>query len=325
MLRIGSLQLKNRFILAPLAGITNLPFRLMVKKMGVALVTTEMVSAKGLVLGKAKTRSYLESDAAEKPLSVQIFGSEPETMADAARIVADHGADVIDINMGCPVKKVVKTGAGAALLRAPSKIEAIISAVRRACTLPLTAKIRSGWRPDFPDALHIARLIEDSGADGLVLHPRFPSQGYSGLADWGLIRKVKDVLHIPVIGNGDVFEASLALKMRNQTGCDGVMIGRGAIGNPWIFKQIIALEKGLDPPNPTPAERKAFIMEHFFHLSSLKGELAAARIMRGLLIRYSKGLPHSSRFRGDVTRIKDFESLVSTMDAFFGHAGEIES
>ncbi len=325
MLKIGSLQLENRLIMAPLAGITNLPFRMMVKKMGAGLVTTEMISAKGLVLGKKKTLTYLLSDIAEKPLSVQIFGSEPESMADAARIAADSGADVIDINMGCPVKKVVKTGAGAALLRAPEKIRAVISAVRKACPRPLTAKIRSGWRSDSPDTLHIARLIEDSGADGLVLHPRFPSQGYSGKADWGLIRKVKDALRIPVVGNGDVFEPSLALKMREQTGCDGVMIGRGAIGNPWIFKQIIALEAGLTPHSPTPAERKALIMEHFRHLSCLKGERAAARMMRGLLIRYSKGLPHSSGFRGDITRIKDFDSLVSTMDAFFGDLGKLES
>jgi tRNA-dihydrouridine synthase B len=325
MLRIGSLQLKNRLIMAPMAGITNLPFRMMLKKMGAGLVTTEMISAKGLVLGKKRTLAYLESDISEKPLSVQIFGSEPESMADAARIAIDRGADMIDINMGCPVRKVVKTGAGAALLRTAERARAVLSAVRKACPVPLTAKIRSGWRSDSPDTLYIARLIEDTGADALILHPRFASQGYSGKADWGLIRKVKDALRIPVIGNGDVFEPSLALKMRDETGCDGVMIGRGAVGNPWIFKQIIALEAGLPPQSPTPAERKAFIMEHFHHLCRLKGERAAARMMRGLLIRYSKGLPHSSEFRGDVTRIKDFDSLVSTMDAFFSSPEEIES
>ncbi len=324
MLRIGSLQLKNRLIMAPLAGITNLPFRLMLKKMGAGLVTTEMISAKGLVLGEKKTLAYLMSDPAEKPLSVQIFGSEPESMAEAARIAVDRGADVVDINMGCPVKKVVKTGAGAALLQTPEKIRDLLSAVRKACPVPLTAKIRSGWRPDSLDTLYIAGLIEDTGADALILHPRFASQGFSGNADWGLIRKVKDTMRIPVIGNGDVFEPSLALKMRAQTGCDGVMIGRGAVGNPWIFKQINALEAGLPPQSPTPAERKAFIMEHFHHLSRLKGERAAARIMRGLLIRYSKGLPHSSEFRGDITGIKDFDSLVAAMDAFFIGLEEME-
>jgi nifR3 family TIM-barrel protein len=311
--------------MAPLAGITNLPFRMMVKKMGAGLVTTEMISAKGLVLKKKKTLAYLLSDIAEKPLSVQIFGSEPESMADAARIAIDSGADVIDLNMGCPVKKVVKTGAGAALLRAPERIRAIISTVRKACPVPLTVKTRSGWHSNSPDTLYIARLIEDCGADALVLHARSASQGYSGEADWELIRKVKDAICIPVIGNGDVFEPSLALKMRGQTGCDGVMIGRGAIGNPWIFKQILALEAGLPHQNPTPAERKALIMEHFRHLSRLKGERAAARIMRGLLIRYSKGLPHSSGFRGDITGIKDFDSLVSTMESFFNNLGEMES
>lgn len=316
MLQIGSLQLKNRLIMAPMAGITNLPFRLMVKKMGAGLVTTEMVSAKGLILGQKRTLDYLTTSAEEKPLSVQIFGSEPDVLRDAAQIAVERGADAIDINMGCPVKKVVKTGAGAALLLDPERIRKIVSAIRRGCTVPLTAKIRSGWRPSSPNALCVARLIEDSGADAITIHPRFASQGYSGNADWSVIRKIKGSLKIPVIGNGDVFQPHQAAHMRDQTGCDGVMIGRGAIGSPWIFSQILAINRGGSYCDPTPLERKALIMEHFQQLSRLMGEEKGTRVMRGLLLRYAKGLPHSSRFRNDITRIKDMNSLVATMNAY---------
>lgn len=317
MLQIGSLHLQNRLIMAPMAGITNLPFRMMVKKMGAGLVTTEMISAKGLILGQKRTLDYLETSTDEKPLSVQIFGSEPEVLRDAAQIVVEKGADAVDINMGCPVKKVVKTGAGAALLLDPEKIRKIVSGIRSACTVPVTAKIRSGWRPSLPNALSVARLIEDSGADALTIHPRFASQGYSGNADWSVIRKIKESLKIPVIGNGDVFQPHQAAQMRNQTGCDGIMIGRGAIGTPWIFRQILSIDKGLALPEPTPSERKALILDHFQQLSNLMGEQKASRIMRGLLLWYSKGLPHSSHFRGHVTGIKDMNSLVSAMNAYF--------
>ena len=317
MLKIGTLKLENWLVMAPMAGITNLPFRLIVKKMGAALVTSEMVSAMGIASGHKKSLEYLKSHPQEKPLAVQIFGFRPDIMASASQIVVEAGANLVDINMGCPVKKVVKTGAGASLLRNPKKVEEIVSAVRLACSVPLTVKIRAGWSPDDPVACEIARLVEDCGADAITIHPRFASDGFSGKADWTLIGKVKRRVKIPVIGNGDVIKPSNALTMKSQTGCDGVMIGRGAIGNPWIFKQILHSDLGLPIPKPDLSDRRSFIMEHFQALSDLMGEHRAARTMRGLLLRYTKGLPHSSRFRGNINKIKDLDSLISTMDGYF--------
>lgn len=316
-LQIGALKLKNRLIMAPMAGITNLPFRLIVKKLGAGLVTTEMVNAMGLTLGSEKTCNYLKSHPDERPLCVQIFGYKPDVMAAAAEIAVEAGADIVDINMGCPARKVIKTGAGGHLLRDPKLAKEIVSSVRRACAVPLTVKIRSGWSPDDPVACDIARMIEGEGADAVTVHPRFVTQGFSGHADWTLIYDVKEKLTIPVIGSGDVFNAQLALDMKSQTGCDGVMIGRGAVGNPWIFKEILALENNLPVRHPTLHERRAVIIEHFSHLSHLMGESKASRPMRGLLLRYTKGLPHSSRFRGSFTNIEDSKTMISALDEYF--------
>jgi tRNA-dihydrouridine synthase B len=317
MLQIGSLKLKNDLVMAPMAGITNLPFRLMVKRLGAALVTTEMVSAMGLTLNQKKTLAYLNSYSNEKPLSVQIFGAKAGIMTRAAKMAIDAGADMIDINMGCPVKKVVKTGAGAALLRKPQLAAEIVLAVRLVCPVPLTVKMRSGWSPDEPAALEIARIVEECGADALTLHARFASQGFSGRADWALIKNVKKHVRIPVIGNGDIMKAQDALSMKKETGCDGVMIGRAAVNNPWIFKQILQLKEGHPVQNPDLYERRSLIMEHCKLLSDTVGEHRAALSLRGLLLRYTKGLPLSSQFRGKITRIKDIQSLVTTMDEYF--------
>jgi tRNA-dihydrouridine synthase B len=317
MLRIGHLGLENFVIMAPMAGITNLPFRLMVKKFGAGLVTTEMVSAMGLTLGKKKTYDYIKTDPRERPLAVQIFGSGPDVMAGAAERAVDAGAQLLDLNMGCPVKKVVKTGAGASLLRDDKRVAAIVSAVRRVCPVPLTVKIRAGWSPKKPVAREIAHLVEDCGGDAITIHPRFATQGYSVRADWRLIGQVKDCVKIPVIGNGDIFEPSQALQMMKKTGCDGVMVGRGAIGNPWIFTQILHLIQGLPVLRPGLEERRSLLLEHYQLLSEAMGGKRAARAMRGLLLWYTKGLPHSTRFRGSITRIKDLESLVTTVDAYF--------
>jgi len=262
MLQIGTLKLENCLIMAPMAGITNLPFRLLVRSLGAGLVFSEMVSAMGLAMSKKKTFAYLKSHPDERPLAVQIFGYRPDIMARAAQIVIDAGADTVDINMGCPAKKVTKTGAGAALMRSPRLVEEIVSSIRLACTVPLTVKIRAGWSPDQPVACEIAHVIEDCGADAIVLHPRFATQGYSGRADWELIRELKEKARIPVIGNGDIIEPADAVKMKKQTGCDGVMIGRGAVGNPWIFREIRQLEKGLSVQGPDLSERKALIIDH---------------------------------------------------------------
>ena len=317
MLQIGNLKLENHLIMAPLAGITNLPFRRIVKGLGTGLVTSEMISAMGLVMGKKKTLNYLKSHPDEKPLAVQIFGSRSEAMAAAAEIAVEAGADIVDINMGCPAKKVVKTGAGGALLRSPHTIREIISTVRKVCPVPLTVKIRAGWSPTLVCAEDTALLAEECGADAVTVHPRFVTQGFSGHADWTIISKVKARLKIPVIGNGDVSAPLLAIKMQAQTGCDGVMIGRAAVGNPWIFRQILDLETGLPLRQPSLVERRATILEHFRLLSLLMGEKRAARNMRGLLLSYTKGLPHSRFFRSTFTGIHDMDTLVSSLDHFF--------
>jgi nifR3 family TIM-barrel protein len=317
MFSIGSVQIDNRLIMAPMAGITDLPFRLMIKGLGAGLVTTEMVSAEGLVRRQQRTQDYLKSHPEEKPLAVQIFGARPETMAEAARIAARDGADIVDINMGCPVRKVVKTGAGAALLRDPERVKGILSAVRPACPVPLTVKIRAGWSPGKPVAAEIAALAEDLGADAVTVHPRYATQGFGEKANWDIIAQVKSRLGIPCIGNGDVCHPSHAAEMRRRTGCDGVMVGRAAVGNPWLFRQIIDLERGRPIRQPGPWERRELILAHFRRLSLSVGEGHAARRMRGLLYWYTKGLPHSSRFRGEMNTVKDRESLVRAMDAYF--------
>lgn len=322
MLKIGNIGLKNRLLLAPMAGVTSLPFRMMARGMGADIVFSEMVSAMGLTLNSEKTRVLLKSHPSERPLGVQIFGSRPDVMAKAACTVAELGADIIDINMGCPVKKVTKTGAGAQLMRDPDTAQDIVKAVRIACHLPLTVKIRAGWSPDQQSACDMARMLEDCGVDAITLHPRYATQGYSGKADWGLIARVKQDVSIPVIGNGDINSPEDALRMEKETGCDGMMIGRAAVRNPWIFRQILQMEKGLPVHEPDISERRSLIMEHYNFLSDIMEEHGAALRMRGLLLSYTKGLPGSSRFRERFTKIKDVRTLIESMDAYFSSLEE---
>jgi tRNA-dihydrouridine synthase B len=325
MLQIGSLRIENSLILAPMAGYTHLAFRLLIKRLGAGLVMTEMVSAVGLSMGHKKTLEYIRSHPDEKPLGVQIFGADPQAMARAAAIATDAGADLIDINMGCPVRKVVKTGAGAALLRDLKKAAHTISAVRSASPLPLTVKIRTGWSPKEAGACEVARVIEDCGADALTLHPRFASQGFSVPAKWDWITRVRGEVRIPVIGNGDVFEPSQALELRKQTGCSGVMIGRGALRNPWIFEQTMSLARGEAIRHPRLEERKALITEHFHLLSETLGDEKAALSMRGILLSYTKGLPCSGRFREQLTVIKDPGTLNRAIDLYFSTLRELQA
>jgi tRNA-dihydrouridine synthase B len=322
MLTISTVPIKNGLIMAPMSGKTNLPFRLIVKKMGAGLVITEMISAVGLSRGQPKTHAYLQSHPDERPVAAQLFGSEPDTMALSARIVCENGFDVVDINIGCPVKKVIKTGSGVALMRDPKRMAKILAAVRKSSPLPLTVKIRAGWSPEEANALEIASIIEDSGADGITIHPRFATQGFSGNADWGLIARIKKAVKIPVIGNGDIISPSLALKMRSETNCDGVMIGRAALTNPWIFTQIADMEHKGTFETPNLNERYQLILDHYGLLIKYFGEKRATCIIKGLLLLYTKGLPNRRLLREVIAEIDGREKLISIVDKFFGYIRE---
>jgi nifR3 family TIM-barrel protein len=316
-LKIGPLQLKNPIILAPMAGITDLPFRTIARSFGCGLACTEMISAVGLVRKAEKTLRYLASDASDRPLGAQIFGNDPATLAEAARVVEQYGADLIDINMGCPVKKVTKTGAGAALMKNPELAAAIIRSVRRATTLPFTVKIRSGWSGRQVTALTIGKIAEDGGCDAITIHARTADQGYSGHADWSLIEKLKGHLHIPIIGSGDIRKAEDAARMFQKTGCDGAMIGRGALGNPWLFASALSFLEGNAFSPCTLAERRTIIIRHMEMAAAFHGELAGIRDFRKHLLWYTKGLPGGARFREAAGRITSSKEAIAAIDGFF--------
>ncbi|MBU0986699.1 MAG: tRNA dihydrouridine synthase DusB [Proteobacteria bacterium] len=315
-MKIGSIKLDNITVLAPLAGITHLPFRLLAKEAGCALVYSEMVSANGLVHKSAKTFELLQSNPEEKPLSVQIFGSDPAIMAEAAAMIEAAGADILDINLGCPVKKVLKAGAGAALMKTPVKIEAVIQAVRKAITIPLTVKIRSGWDPSGSQALRIAEIAQGSGVDAIALHPRTAGQGFKGKADWPLITALKNRVAIPVIGNGDIVTPADALRMKTETGCDGLMIGRAAIGKPWIFSQVLALLRGDEAAAPDLAYRFEIMTTYLNDCLKFFGEPRACRIMRSHLGWFAKGLRYSSRFRETTKQITSADEAFLVIDTY---------
>ena len=323
-LKIGSLVLKNSFCLAPMAGITDLAFRMIVRPFGCALCLTEMVSADGLARGMEKSLAYLRSSPPDRPLGAQIFGSEPATLADAARIVADRGADLVDINMGCPVKNVVKRGAGASLMQEPLKIGRIVHAVRKATSLPLTIKIRSGWDFSALNALEVSRIAEDAGCDAIILHPRTVRQGFSGRADWRVIEEVKAQSRVPIVGNGDVLSAADARRMIETTGCDGVMLGRAVLGNPWIFREItVPLAERCDGA-PDLEERRRVIQKHL-HLSvEIFGEPMGVRTFLRHLFWYTRGLPGISRFRRTAGSVWKKDELRLLIDAFFRTLGPVQ-
>ncbi len=283
--------------MAPLAGVTNLPFRLMVKEMGAGLVVSEMVSANGMIYESDKTYRLMESRPEEKPLSVQLFGSDPANMAEAARRVEATGAEMIDINCGCSVKKVLKTGSGSALMDKPALAEEIFKAVRKAISIPLTVKMRSGWDASGDGAMLLARIAQDAGVDAVAVHPRTATQAFRGHADWSIIKRVKSALTIPVIGNGDILTPEDALRMLDTTGCDAVMIGRAAIGDPALFKRINALLSG-DIVKPRLVDHFA-MMERYFtdSLDYFTDEFIACKTMRSRLGWFVKGLPGCSAFR----------------------------
>jgi len=302
-MKIGSITLEGKTILAPLAGITNLPFRLMAKESGCALVCSEMISANGLVYGSEKTVRMLDSRSEEKPLSVQIFGSDPSIMARAAEIVASSGTDILDINFGCSVRKIVKTHSGVALMRTPDRAAEVLKAVRQAVTIPLTIKIRTGWDRSGAQAFTIAGIAQDCGVDAVAVHPRTAAQGFGGAADWTLIKALKEKLSIPVIGNGDIVQAEDAVRMLNETGCDAVMIGRAAIGNPWIFSQVNALLGKKEVAHPGVDQRRRMMIRFLKASIQYFGEKHACMMMRSRLAWFVRGLPNSSRFRESIKKI----------------------
>jgi len=315
---LGSLKIKNNMILAPMAGITNLPFRVIARKAGCALAFTEMISANGLVRGNEKSRHYLQSSADDKPLGVQLFGSDPIILADAVQICAELGADLIDVNMGCPVKKVVKNGAGAALLKDPDRVSRILGSVRKATQKPLTVKIRSGWNLQNINAVQIAKIAEYQGIDAVIVHARTAVQGFTGSADWRIIEEVKTSIGINVFGNGDVKSGADAWDMIRMTGCDGVMIGRGSLGNPWIFKDALTYPStGTDSVMPTFTERKDMIVGHLENESAFGGGDRAVTRFRKHLLWYTKKLRGGAVFRSKVAEITDKDSLLLEIESFF--------
>jgi tRNA-dihydrouridine synthase B len=312
-MRIGALEINNFTILAPLAGITNLPMRLLAKRAGCGLVCSEMISSNGLVYGSKKTVQLLDSADEEKPLSVQIFGSNPQMMADAARIIQDSGADMVDINMGCSVRKILKSNSGSALMKDPPLVRRILDAVRQAVTIPLTIKIRSGWDASGRQALEISRLAEVCGVDAVAIHPRTATQGFRGAADWSIIAAVKKALSIPVIGNGDVNTPADALRMLSETGCDGVMVGRAAIGNPMIFKQILSAAQGDPVTAIDDRQRFAMMIDYLADSVRYLGESTACLMMRSRLCWFVKGMRNAGQFRNAIRFIgsqREAEALI---------------
>jgi len=321
-MHIGSLTIPGRIVFAPLAGISNLPMRLLAKEAGCALVYSEMISACGLVNRSIKTRRLMDSVPAEKPLAVQLFGADPASVAEGARLAEAAGADIVDINFGCAVKKVVKTGAGAALMRTPERAAALLRAVRAAIRVPLTIKLRSGWEPSGNQALEIARIAEDCGVDAMALHPRGARQGFGGRADWSLIARLKRASRLPVIGNGDITCAADAMRLLHETGCDAVMIGRAAIGNPFIFEEILAGLEGRASA-PRSHSRQLAVMRRYVRDSvRCLGEKQACLMLRSRLGWFSKGMPASSHFR---EAIKHLATQAEALDQIARYAARLQT
>lgn len=314
-LKIGNVVMDNPLVLAPMAGVTDLPFRLLCKEQGAGLICMEMVSAKAIYYKNKNTESLLEIDPREKPVSLQLFGSDPEIMAQMAHQIEDRPFDILDINMGCPVPKVVNNGEGSALLKDPALVRKIVTAVVQAIDKPVTVKIRRGFDDDHINAVEIAKIIEDCGAAAVAVHGRTREQYYSGKADWDIIRQVKEAVQIPVIGNGDVTSPETAVALMEQTGCDGVMIGRAVRGNPWLFSEILYyMETGQHKARPTIEEVKAMILKHARMQVEVKGEYTALREMRKHVAWYTAGFPHSARLRARTNEISTMEELVTLLE-----------
>lgn len=310
-MRIGDIALQGQAMLAPLAGIGNLPFRLLCRRFGAAMVCTEMLSCHGLVRKQPQTMKMLATDPREKPVSFQLFGADPDVMAEASLRVVEAGADVVDLNFGCPVPKVVRHRGGSALLKEPELLEAIVAACARKCPRPVTVKIRAGWDEHQVNAAEIAKRAEAAGAAAVILHARTRSQQFAGRAHWEIIARVVKSVSLPVIGNGDVVTGADARRLLEETGCAAVMVGRGALGRPWVFRHIHHfLATGETLPEPGLAERVALMQEHYQGLKALKGERTARLEMRKHGSWYLRGLPHHAEARRRLNRCENEDALL---------------
>lgn len=309
-LKIGKLEFENSYILGPMAGVTDLPFRLLCKERGAGLVCMEMISAKGIFYNNKNTETLLEIHEGETPVSLQLFGSDPKIVSEMAKRIEDREFSILDINMGCPVPKVVKNGEGSALMNNPRLVFELVNAVVRSISKPVTVKIRKGFDDEHVNAVEIAKIIEEAGAAAVTVHGRTREQYYSGKADWNIIRQVKEALTIPVIGNGDVTSGERAVAMRQETGCDGVMIARGAQGNPWIFSELLAYEQdGVIPLRPSLAEIKQTMLRHADLQLKYKGEYQGIREMRKHVAWYVKGIHGAARLRDKINQVETYEEL----------------
>ena len=317
--KIGNVEIKNNIVLAPMAGVCNSAFRRIIKEMGCGLVYAEMVSDKGLVYNSKKTKDMLYVSDYERPISQQIFGSDVDTFVEAAKMVYEiMKPDIIDINMGCPVPKVaVRAQAGSALLKNPAKIREIVSAVVKAVPIPVTVKIRSGWDSNSINAVEVAKICEEAGAKAICVHGRTRSQGYSGKVDLDIIKKVKESVSIPVIGNGDVNSIESAIKMFEYTGADAIMIGRGALGNPWLIKQLVTyFDTGIILEKPSYKEIIDMCRKHLNYLLKLKSEKISVLEMRSHISWYIKGLPKSTEIKKELFTISDAKGIMNLLDRY---------
>jgi nifR3 family TIM-barrel protein len=317
-LKIGDVVLGNNVILAPMAGVTDLPFRLLCKEQGAGLLGMEMVSAKAIMYNSKNTEALMEIHPDEMPVSLQLFGSDADIISEMAKRIEDRPFSILDINMGCPVPKVVNNGEGSALMKNPALVREIVSKTVETVRKPVTVKIRKGFDGEHANAVEIAKAAEDAGAAAVAVHGRTREEFYSGKADWKIIAEVKKAVNIPVIGNGDVTDGESAKRMLEETGCDGVMIGRAARGNPWIFREVTAyLENGRKEPRPEAEEVKDVILRHAELQTRYKGEYIGIREMRKHIAWYTAGYPHSAKFRGRINEIEGMEELRKGIEEIF--------